>query len=113
MEFQSNTIMNQKYQLTHKLKRKHHRSELGIVESIMQNVSVTGQFGMKASNIATSAGLVYEHAIKICQKLSDAKLLESWRDGRLLLYRVTPKGLEFLSDLRRMLDLARSVNLQC
>ena len=114
MEFQSNlTIMDLKNQSIHDLKRKHRRSELSITESILESVSETGDSGKNASSISTSSGLVYEHAIKICQKLTDAKMLESWRDGRLLLYRVTPKGLKFLSDLKHMLELARSANLQC
>ncbi len=83
------------------------------MEAILHVVSEGGIAGKNASKIVTSSGLIYCDTIKKCRKLIEAEFLESWREGRLLKFRITPKGLKFLSEIRGLLDLARSANLRC
>ncbi len=101
------------YLLVQPRKRKTYRGEVSIAESILQIVSQGGTSGVNASRVVTVSGLIYRDTIEKCQKLIDAGLLESWREGRLLLFRITPKGLEFLSELQYFLNLIRLANLRC
>ncbi len=106
-------VMTLQYKLIQSRKRKIYRGELAIVESILQIVSQGGTNGTNASKIVTVSGLIYRDTMQKCQKLIDAEFVESWREGRLLLFRITPKGLEFFSELQYLLNIARSANLRC
>lgn len=93
--------------------RKMPRGSLSILESILQIISEGGMEGTIATKVANISGVTYVETIKKCQKLVDVGFLESWREGRLLLFRTTQKGLEFLSGVQQILDVARSINLRC
>ncbi len=84
-----------------------------MLEEVLDTISKAGGTGKNVTSIAIATGLLYQDCMRKCLELTELGLLRSWRDGRSLIFMITPKGLKTLSEIKGFLELARSQGLNC
>lgn len=89
-----------------------YRSEIGIMLDMLDAVSRSGRSGIVVSAIARIANVSYNSVNEKCQKLKDAGLIESSKNGKNTVYMLTEKGIAFFGQLRQFTDTVRSMNIR-
>ena len=82
---------------------------------IFDILSVTmdnGRQGIIISAIARGANLSHYAAIEKCQKLIDAGLMESSSNDRNRLFIITEKGIQFLQEIKKIIETAQVIKIR-
>jgi len=85
---------------------------MGIIGDILDVTMQGGRKGVIVSNISRKANLSYYAVLDKCERLISAGLVESTKNGRNRIFRITEKGLQFFQEFRRFQSLVESMNLR-
>lgn len=94
------------------MSKQQYRSEMGIIADILGVTMDGGSQGVIVSAISRRANLSHYAVLEKCQKLIDAGLLESLKDDRNRLYKVTEKGIRFFQEFQRFQNVMQGLNLR-
>jgi len=89
-----------------------YRSELGMIFDILSVTMDNGRQGIIISAIARGANLSHYAAIEKCQKLIDAGLMESSSNDRNRLFIITEKGIQFLQEIKKIIETAQVIKIR-
>ena len=92
--------------------KQQYRSEIGILGDILGVIADSGRNGVAISTVSRMANVSYNSINEKCQKLVDASLVESVRNGRGCIFFITEKGIDFLGQLRKFTDSMKSMNIR-
>ncbi len=95
------------------LLKQQYRSELGIVADILDVVMNSGRQGVIVSSLARMANLSHVSLLEKCQKLTNAGLMESMKDERKTIFKITEKGIKFFQEYARFQDAIKELKLRC
>ena len=90
------------------MSKQQYRSEMGIMDVTMDG----GQQGVIVSAISRRANLSHYSVLDKCEKLITAGLMESRRNERNRLFKITEKGLGFIKEFQRFQTIVDSMNLR-
>ncbi len=85
---------------------------MAIIGDILDVTMQGGSKGVIVSNISRKANLSYYAVLDKCERLISAGLVESTKNDRNRIFRITEKGLEFFQEFRRFQSLVESMNLR-
>ncbi len=71
-----------------------------------------GLQGVIISAISRRANLSHYAVLEKCQKLIDAGLVESMKDDRNRLFKITEKGIRFFQEFQRFQGVVQGLNLR-
>jgi predicted transcriptional regulator len=94
------------------MSKQQYRSEMGIMGDILDVTRNGGQNGVIVSAISRKANLSHYAVLDKCDRLVNAGLMESQRNDRNRLFRITEKGLDFVKEFQRFQFLVESMNLR-
>ena len=94
------------------MSKQQYRSEMGIMGDILDVTMDGGQQGVIVSAISRRANLSHYSVLDKCEKLISAGLMESRRDERNRLFKITEKGLGFIKEFQRFQTIVDSMNLR-
>mgnify|MGYP003624025608 CR=1 FL=1 len=92
--------------------RQQYRTQLGIASDVLQVCMGAGIEGTLITKISRYANLSHYASMESCQKLIDAGLIESTKIQKNIVYKITSKGINFLSEFQRFQDLIKEVNIR-
>ncbi len=92
--------------------KQQYRSEIGILNDILGVIADSGRNGVAISTVSRMANVSYNSINEKCQKLVDADLVKSVKDGRGCMFFITEKGVGFLEQLRKFTDAMKSMNIR-
>lgn len=92
--------------------KQQYRSEIGILSDILRAISDSGKGGITISTIARAANIAHSSANEKCQKLVEASIVRSVKDGRGCTFFITENGAAFFEQLRKFTDMMRSANIR-
>lgn len=92
--------------------KQQYRSEIGIIHDILRIIAESGKDGAIISAIARTANVSYNSVNGKCQKLVDANLVKSVKDGRTCTFFITEQGVAFFEQLCRFTDMMRAANIR-
>jgi predicted transcriptional regulator len=85
---------------------------MGIIGDILDVTMQGGRKGVIVSTISRKANLSYYAVLDKCERLISAGLVESTKNDRNRIFRITEKGLQFFQEFRRFQSLVESMNLR-
>ncbi len=85
---------------------------MGIIGDILDVTMQGGRKGVIVSTISRKANLSYYAVLDKCERLISAGLVESTKNDRNRIFRITEKGLSFFQEFRRFQSLVESMNLR-
>jgi len=85
---------------------------MGIIGDILDVTIQGGRKGVIISTISRNANLSYYAVLDKCERLISAGLVESTKNDRNRVFRITEKGLQFFQEFRRFQSLVESMNLR-
>jgi predicted transcriptional regulator len=94
------------------MSKQQYRSEMGIIADILGVTMDGGLQGVIISAISRRANLSHYAVLEKCQKLIDAGLVESMKDDRNRLFKITEKGIRFFQELQRFQGVVQGLNLR-
>ena len=94
------------------MSKQQYRSEMGIIADILGVTMDGGLQGVIISAISRRANLSHYAVLEKCQKLIDAGLVESMKDDRNRLYKITEKGIQFFQEFQRFQGVVQVLNLR-
>jgi len=94
------------------MSKQQYRSEMGIIADILNVAMDCGSQGVIISAISRRANLSHYAVLEKCQKLIDAGLVESMKDDRNRLYKITEKGIQFFQEFQRFQGVVQVLNLR-
>jgi predicted transcriptional regulator len=94
------------------MSKQQYRSEMGIIADILGVTMDGGIQGVIVSAISRRANLSHYAVLEKCQKLIDAGLVESMKDDRNRLFRITEKGIMFFQEFQRFQNVVQGLNLR-
>ncbi|MDE1861989.1 MAG: transcriptional regulator [Thaumarchaeota archaeon] len=71
-----------------------------------------GLEGLMISEIACSANLSHRSVTANCQKLIDAAMIRSVKNGRTRVYIITEKGIRFFREFQEFQDTVKELNIR-
>lgn len=92
--------------------KQQYRSEIGIMRDILGIIVESGRDGAIISAISRMANVSYNSVNGKCQKLVEANLIESVKDGRVCTFFITEQGVAFFEQLCRFTDMMRAANIR-
>lgn len=92
--------------------KQQYRSEIGVISDILGVIIESGRTGVIISAVSRMANVSYNSVNEKCQKLIDADLVRSTKDGRICTFFITEKGVNFFDQLRRFTDIMRAMNIR-
>lgn len=92
--------------------KQQYRSEIGILSDILSTIADSGRSGVIISTISRVANVSYNSVNEKCQKLVNANLVKSVKDGRGCTFFITEKGVTFLEQLHKFTDVMKSMNIR-
>jgi predicted transcriptional regulator len=97
---------------TMSMSKQQYRSEMGIIADILGVTMDGGLQGVIISAISRRANLSHYAVLEKCQKLIDAGLVESMKDDRNRLFKITEKGIRFFQEFQRFQGVVQGLNLR-
>jgi predicted transcriptional regulator len=94
------------------MSKQQYRSEMGIIADILGVTMDGGVQGVIISAISRRANLSHYAVLEKCQKLIDAGLVESMKDDRNRLFKITEKGIKFFQEFQRFQGVVQGLNLR-
>ncbi|MGI0045678.1 MAG: winged helix-turn-helix domain-containing protein [Nitrosotalea sp.] len=94
------------------MSKQQYRSEMGIIADILGVTMDGGIQGVIVSAISRRANLSHYAVLEKCQKLIDAGLVESMKDDRNRLFKITEKGIKFFQEFQRFQGVVQGLNLR-
>jgi predicted transcriptional regulator len=94
------------------MSKQQYRSEMGIISDILRVVMNCGRQGAIISHVARNANLSHYTAIEKCQKLIDFGLMESANDKKNHIFIITEKGLGFLQEMEKFIEIAQAIKIR-
>ncbi|MGB6462944.1 MAG: winged helix-turn-helix domain-containing protein [Nitrosotalea sp.] len=94
------------------MSKQQYRSEMGIIADILGVTMDGGIQGVIVSAISRRANLSHYAVLEKCQKLIDAGLVESIKDDRNRLFKITEKGIRFFQEFQRFQGVVQGLNLR-
>ena len=91
---------------------KQNRSQMVIIGDILDVTMQGGRKGVIVSTISRKANMSYYAVLDKCERLISAGLVESTKNDRNRIFRITEKGLQFFQEFRRFQSLVESMNLR-
>ena len=85
---------------------------MAIIGDILDVTVQGGRKGVIVSTISRKANMSYYAVLDKCERLISAGLVESTKNDRNRIFRITEKGLEFFQEFRRFQSLVESMNLR-
>ena len=85
---------------------------MGIIGDILDVTMQGGRKGVIVSTISRKANMSYYAVLDKCERLISAGLVESTKNDRNRIFRITEKGLQFIQEFRRFQSLVESMNLR-
>lgn len=85
---------------------------MGIISDILGVTMDGGIQGVIISAISRRANLSHYAVLEKCQKLIDAGLVESMKDDRNRLFKITEKGIRFFQEFQRFQGVVQGLNLR-
>jgi len=85
---------------------------MGIIGDILDVAMQGGRKGVIVSTISRKANMSYYAVLDKCERLISAGLVESEKNDRNRIFRITEKGLSFFQEFRRFQSLVESMNLR-
>lgn len=85
---------------------------MGIIADILGVTMDGGIQGVIISAISRRANLSHYAVLEKCQKLIDAGLVESIKDDRNRLFKITEKGIRFFQEFQRFQGVVQGLNLR-
>ena len=85
---------------------------MGIIADILGVTMDGGIQGVIISAISRRANLSHYAVLEKCQKLIDAGLVESLKDERNRLFKITEKGIKFFQEFQRFQGVVQGLNLR-
>ena len=85
---------------------------MGIIADILNVAMEGGCQGVIISAISRRANLSHYAVLEKCQKLIDAGLVESMKEDRNRLYKITEKGIQFFQEFQRFQGVVQVLNLR-
>ena len=98
--------------LYYTMSKQQYRSEMGIMGDILDVTMGGGQSGVIVSAISRKANLSHYAVLDKCEKLINAGLMQSERKDRNRFFKITEKGLGFISEFQKFQNLIESMNLR-
>lgn len=92
--------------------KQQYRSEIGIIRDILGIIVESGRGGVIISAISRMANVSYNSVNGKCQKLVDANLVRSVKDGRICTFFITEQGAAFFEQICRFTDMMRAANIR-
>lgn len=92
--------------------KQQYRSEIGIIRDILGIIAESGRSGVIISAISRMANVSYNSVNVKCQKLVEANLVESVKDGRICTFFITERGVAFFEQICRFTDMMRAANIR-
>lgn len=92
--------------------KQQYRSEIGIINDILGIIKDSGTNGVIISAVSRMANVSYNSVNQKCQKLIDANLVKSIKNGRICTFFITEKGVNFFDQLCKFTDIMRSMNIR-
>lgn len=92
--------------------KQQYRSEIGILSDILSVIADSGKSGVVMSAISRAANVSHSSINEKCQKIVDANLVESIKDGSGCTFFITEKGVIFLEQLRKFTAVMKSMNIR-
>ncbi len=89
-----------------------YRSKMAIIADILEVLMDCGSDGAIVSVIARRANLSHYIVIEECQRLGDAGLVESVRNKRNHIFRISEEGIKFFIEFQRFLTLVQTMNMR-
>ncbi len=91
---------------------KQNRSQMAIIGDILDVTMQGGRKGVIVSSISRKANMSYYAVLDKCERLISAGLVESTKNDRNRVFRITEKGLQFFQEFRRFQSLVESMHLR-
>ncbi len=85
---------------------------MAIIGDILDVTMQGGRKGVIVSTISRKANMSYYAVLDKCERLISAGLVESTKNDRNRIFRITEKGLQFFQEFRRFQSLVESMNLR-
>ena len=85
---------------------------MGIIADILGVTMDGGVQGVIISAISRRANISHYAVLEKCQKLIDAGLVESMKDDRNRLFKITEKGIKFFQEFQRFQGVVQGLNLR-
>ncbi len=85
---------------------------MAIIGDILDVTMQGGRKGVIVSTISRKANMSYYAVLDKCERLISAGLVESIKNDRNRIFRITEKGLQFFQEFRRFQSLVESMNLR-
>ena len=85
---------------------------MAIIGDILDVTMQGGRKGVIVSTISRKANMSYYAVLDKCERLISAGLVESTKNDRNRVFRITEKGLQFFQEFRRFQSLVESMNLR-
>ncbi len=85
---------------------------MDIIGDILDVTMQGGRKGVIVSTISRKANMSYYAVLDKCERLISAGLVESTKNDRNRIFRITEKGLKFFQEFRRFQSLVESMNLR-
>lgn len=92
--------------------KQQYRSEVGIISEILQVTMDYGIQGAIISSIARRANLSHYTAMEKCQKLIDFGLMQLRIDKKSRSFVITEKGIQFLHEMQKFLEIAQEIKIR-
>lgn len=92
--------------------KQQYRSEIGIIHDILSIIVESGRGEVIISAISRMANVSYNSVNGKCQKIIDANLVKSIKDGRMCTFFITEQRVAFFEQLCRFTDMMRSANIR-
>ena len=92
--------------------KQEHRSEIAILGKILDTTKNGGKNGVLVSTISRHVNLSHNSTLKKCDKLINAGMLESIKEGRNRLYVILEKGIMFHNELVQFQSIMYNMNLR-
>lgn len=108
--FTMSLIKDASYRMS--MSKQQYRSEMGIIADILGVTMDGGVQGVIISAISRRANLSHYAVLEKCQKLIDAGLVESMKDDRNRLFKITEKGIKFFQEFQRFQGVVQGLNLR-
>ena len=92
--------------------KQQYRSEIGIIHDILSIIVESGRGEVIISAISRMVNVSHNSVNGKCQKIVDANLVKSIKDGRICTFFITEQGVAFFEQLCRFTDMMRSANIR-
>lgn len=94
------------------ISKQKYRSEIRIIVDILSVIRDTDKDGITLSAISRNANTSHKVINEKCQKLIDARLVESTKNNRNRRFVITEKGMSFFEQLQRFAEMTQTLNIR-